>query len=35
MDWIRVNSFSSVLLRHFPELADVVPGGKAVFGPWR
>jgi hypothetical protein len=35
MDWIKRNSFSSVLLRHFPELADVVPGGKAVFGSWQ
>lgn len=34
MDWIKRNSFSTVLLRHCPELADVVAGGKAVFAPW-
>jgi hypothetical protein len=34
MDWIKRNSFGTVLLRHCPELADVVAGGKAVFAPW-
>jgi len=34
MDWIERNTFSTVLLRHCPELADVVAGGKAVFAPW-
>ena len=35
MDWVARNSFSSVLLRHCPELAAVVAPGKAVFAPWR
>ena len=34
MDWIERNSFSSLLLRHCPQLAGVVSGGKAVFAPW-
>ncbi len=34
MDWIERNSFTSVLLRHCPELAGVAASGKAVFAAW-
>jgi hypothetical protein len=34
MDWINNNTMRSVILRHCPELAAVVPRENA-FGPWR
>jgi len=34
MDWIKNNTMHSVLLRHCPELAAVVPRDN-VFAPWR
>ncbi len=35
MDWIETNDFTSLLLRHCPELAPVLPRGKSAFAPWR
>ncbi len=34
MDWIRDNTMSSVLLRHFPELAPALRGVNNAFAPW-
>jgi hypothetical protein len=34
MDWIRDNTMSSVLLRHFPGLAPSLRGVKNAFAPW-
>ena len=34
MDWIRDNTFSTVLLRHFPALAPSLAGVKNAFAPW-
>lgn len=34
MDWIRDNTMSSVLLRHFPRLAPSLGGVKNAFAPW-
>jgi hypothetical protein len=35
MDWIANNGMTSVILRHFPELAAVLPRGASAFAPWR
>jgi hypothetical protein len=35
MDWIRDNTMSSVLLRHFPGLAPSLQGVKNAFAPWK
>jgi len=35
MDWIARTSFSSLLERHHPDLAGVIPAGKDVFAPWQ
>jgi Animal haem peroxidase len=35
MEWIDRNGMASVLLRHCPELANVVRSGPAAFAPWR
>lgn len=35
MDWIDRNSFTTVLLRHCPELQPVLPAGATAFAPWR
>jgi len=34
LDWIEGNSMTTVLLRHFPELAPVLKGAKNAFAPW-
>ncbi len=34
MDWIRDNTMSTVLLRHFPSLAPSLRGVKNAFAPW-
>lgn len=35
MDWVEKNSMMSVLLRHYPELAPVLPRDGTAFAPWR
>jgi hypothetical protein len=35
MDWIERNGMTSVILRHCPELAGVVPRTQSAFAPWR
>lgn len=35
MDWIATNSMTSVILRHCPELAAIVPQTASAFAPWR
>ncbi|QES46970.1 peroxidase [Streptomyces venezuelae] len=35
MDWIARNGMTSVILRHCPELAGILPRGASAFAPWR
>jgi hypothetical protein len=35
MDWIANNGMTSVILRHCPELAAMVPRDASAFAPWR
>ncbi|MEU8118272.1 peroxidase family protein [Spirillospora sp. NPDC049024] len=35
MDWIERNGMTSVILRHCPELAAVLPRTASAFAPWR
>lgn len=35
MDWVARNGMTSVILRHCPELAPVLPRGANAFAPWR
>ncbi|MDT0449490.1 peroxidase family protein [Streptomyces hesseae] len=35
MDWIERNGMTSVLLRHCPELASLLPRTASAFAPWR
>ncbi|MCG0288711.1 peroxidase family protein [Streptomyces sp. PSAA01] len=35
LDWVEKSSMSSVILRHCPELAGVLPRGANPFAPWR
>ncbi|MGB8383392.1 MAG: peroxidase family protein, partial [Dermatophilaceae bacterium] len=35
MDWIAQNTFTTVILRHCPELATLLPRGQSAFAPWR
>lgn len=35
MDWVERNTMTSVLLRHCPELAPVLPRDASAFAPWR
>jgi hypothetical protein len=35
MDWINSNDMSTVLLRHYPDLAPALHGVKNAFAPWR
>ena len=35
MDWVATNTMSSVVLRHCPELAAVLPREGNAFTPWR
>ena len=35
MDWVNENGMSSVILRHFPEAATLIPRSRSAFAPWR
>lgn len=35
MDWIEQNTMGSVILRHCPEVATVLPRDRSAFAPWR
>lgn len=35
MDWVRDNTLSTVIARHCPELAGLLPHGQSPFAPWR
>jgi hypothetical protein len=35
IDWVANNGMTSVILRHCPELASVLPRGGNAFAPWR
>jgi hypothetical protein len=35
MDWIANNGMTSVILRHCPDLAGVLPRTASAFAPWR
>jgi hypothetical protein len=35
MDWVENNGMTSLILRHCPELAAVVPRDASAFAPWR
>ncbi|MFY9625329.1 MAG: hypothetical protein WAJ91_13215, partial [Rhodoplanes sp.] len=35
MDWIANNGMTSIILRHCPELAAVLPRDTSAFAPWR
>ncbi|UBU15543.1 peroxidase family protein [Nonomuraea gerenzanensis] len=35
MDWVARNGMTSVILRHCPELAAVLPRSTSAFAPWR
>ncbi|MFE5118689.1 peroxidase family protein [Streptomyces sp. NPDC056669] len=35
LDWVEKSSLTSVILRHCPELAGVLPRGASPFAPWR
>ncbi|UNO43183.1 peroxidase family protein [Streptomyces sp. MST-110588] len=35
MDWVAKGGMSSVILRHCPELAAMLPRGASAFAPWR
>lgn len=35
IDWIEKNGFTSVILRHCPELAPMIPRDASAFAPWR
>ena len=35
MDWIANNGMTSVILRHCPQLAGVLPRNASAFAPWR
>jgi len=33
--WVQENTMTSIVLRHFPEFASVLPTGQSAFAPWR
>ncbi len=35
MDWVANNGMTSLILRHCPELAAVLPRDASAFAPWR
>ena len=35
MDWVAQNSMTSVILRHCPDVAAMIPRGQSAFAPWR
>ena len=34
MDWVQQNNLTSVIIRHCPELATLVPRSQSAFAPW-
>jgi hypothetical protein len=35
MQWVQENTMTSVILRHCPDLAAMMPRDRSAFGPWR
>jgi len=35
MDWVTSNTMTSVILRHCPDVATLLPRGQSAFAPWR
>jgi hypothetical protein len=35
LDWVNQNDFTSVILRHCPQVATLLPRGQSAFAPWR
>jgi hypothetical protein len=35
MDWVAQNTMTSVILRHCPDVAPLLPRAQSVFAPWR
>jgi hypothetical protein len=35
MDWVQQNNMTSVILRHCPDLAALLPRDQSAFAPWR
>ena len=35
MDWVQENDMTSVILRHCPDVAALLPRGQTAFAPWR
>ncbi|MEM8787925.1 MAG: peroxidase family protein [Pseudomonadota bacterium] len=35
IQWVAENTLTSVILRHFPDLATVIPRDQSAFAPWR
>ena len=35
MDWVQQNNMTSVILRHCPSLAALMPHDASAFAPWR
>jgi hypothetical protein len=35
MDWVAQNTMTSVILRHCPDVATLLPRGQSAFAPWR
>jgi hypothetical protein len=35
MDWVQTNTMTSVILRHCPDLAALLPRDRSAFAPWR
>jgi hypothetical protein len=35
MDWVQRNNMTSVILRHCPDLATLLPRSQSAFAPWR
>ena len=35
MDWVQENTMTSVILRHCPDVAALMPLGASAFAPWR
>lgn len=35
IDWVEQGGMNSVILRHCPELAALMPRGASAFAPWR
>ena len=35
MDWVQQNNMTSIILRHCPNLAALMPRDASAFAPWR